>query len=193
MLGALGITLLLAAVITPSFDQLGARAIAAHGERARAALAEHASKVQSAVKDYGDWSDSYDYIAAPNARFEQESFSPLAMSNLDVNGMAYVRPDRRVVIARWYDEERASRADLRAALEAAIARTDLERVLGRQAAVAFYARLGDVVAAVGVARIRRSDGTGRPRGYYRKFGINRIELRELGNSGMIPGLTKSSW
>lgn len=35
--------------------------------------------------------------------------------------------------------------------------------------------------------------TGRPRGYYRKFGINRIELRELGNRGMIPGLTKSSW
>lgn len=165
VLGALGITLLLAAVITPRFDQLEARAIAAHGERARAALSEHASKVQSAVKDYGDWSDSYEYIAAPNARFEQESFSPLAMSNLDVNGMAYVRPDRRVVIARWYDEERASRADLRAALEAAIARTDLERALGRQAAVAFYARLGDVVAAIGVARIRRSDGTGRPRGY----------------------------
>ncbi len=43
-------------------------------------------------------------------------------------------------------------------------------------------------------RVRnRCNTTGRPRGYYRKFGINRIELRELGNSGMIPGLTKSSW
>ena len=39
----------------------------------------------------------------------------------------------------------------------------------------------------------RCELTGRPRGYYRKFGINRIELRQLGNSGMIPGLTKSSW
>jgi len=35
--------------------------------------------------------------------------------------------------------------------------------------------------------------TGRPRGYYRKFGINRIEIRNLGNKGMIPGLVKSSW
>ena len=35
--------------------------------------------------------------------------------------------------------------------------------------------------------------TGRPRGYYRKFGLCRIELRDLGNKGMIPGLTKSSW
>ena len=43
-------------------------------------------------------------------------------------------------------------------------------------------------------RVRnRCSTTGRPRGYYRKFGINRIELRNLGNKGMIPGLTKSSW
>ena len=43
-------------------------------------------------------------------------------------------------------------------------------------------------------RVRnRCSTTGRPRGYYRKFGINRIELRNLGNKGLIPGLTKSSW
>ena len=43
-------------------------------------------------------------------------------------------------------------------------------------------------------RVRnRCATTGRPRGFYRKFGINRIEIRNLGNKGMIPGLTKSSW
>ncbi len=43
-------------------------------------------------------------------------------------------------------------------------------------------------------RVRnRCATTGRPRGYYRKFGLNRIELRDLGNKGLIPGLTKSSW
>ena len=43
-------------------------------------------------------------------------------------------------------------------------------------------------------RVRnRCTTTGRPRGNYRKFGINRIELRNLGNKGLIPGLTKSSW
>ncbi|GJE43137.1 30S ribosomal protein S14 [Methylobacterium soli] len=35
--------------------------------------------------------------------------------------------------------------------------------------------------------------TGRPRANYRKMGISRIALRELGNRGMIPGLVKSSW
>ncbi|MCL6107121.1 MAG: type Z 30S ribosomal protein S14 [Actinobacteria bacterium] len=34
---------------------------------------------------------------------------------------------------------------------------------------------------------------GRPRGYFRKFGLCRICLRELAHHGVIPGLTKSSW
>jgi small subunit ribosomal protein S14 len=43
-------------------------------------------------------------------------------------------------------------------------------------------------------RIRNRCGlTGRPRGYYRKFGLSRIAVRELGSIGQIPGLVKSSW
>ena len=35
--------------------------------------------------------------------------------------------------------------------------------------------------------------TGRPRGYYRNFGLSRHVLREMGHQGLLPGLTKSSW
>ncbi len=43
-------------------------------------------------------------------------------------------------------------------------------------------------------RIRnRCNLTGRPRGYYRKFGLSRISLREMANNGKIPGITKASW
>jgi small subunit ribosomal protein S14 len=35
--------------------------------------------------------------------------------------------------------------------------------------------------------------TGRPRGYYRKFGMSRIGVRDLGSTGQIPGLVKASW
>jgi small subunit ribosomal protein S14 len=43
-------------------------------------------------------------------------------------------------------------------------------------------------------RIRnRCEVTGRPRAVYRKLGMSRIALRQLGNSGVIPGLVKSSW
>ena len=35
--------------------------------------------------------------------------------------------------------------------------------------------------------------TGRPRGYLRKFGINRVTFREMASDGKIPGVTKASW
>jgi len=35
--------------------------------------------------------------------------------------------------------------------------------------------------------------TGRPRGYFRKFGLARNKLRELAMRGEIPGVTKASW
>jgi small subunit ribosomal protein S14 len=39
----------------------------------------------------------------------------------------------------------------------------------------------------------RCEVTGRPRAYYRKLKMSRIAMRDLGNSGLVPGLTKSSW
>jgi small subunit ribosomal protein S14 len=43
-------------------------------------------------------------------------------------------------------------------------------------------------------RIRnRCELTGRPRGFYRKFKLSRIALRELGSRGQIPGMVKASW
>lgn len=35
--------------------------------------------------------------------------------------------------------------------------------------------------------------TGRPHGYYRKFGLGRNKLREVVMRGEIPGLVKASW
>ena len=35
--------------------------------------------------------------------------------------------------------------------------------------------------------------TGRPKGYMRKFGINRVTFRKMALEGKIPGLTKASW
>ena len=35
--------------------------------------------------------------------------------------------------------------------------------------------------------------TGRPHGYYRKFGLARNKLREAAMNGDVPGLVKASW
>lgn len=35
--------------------------------------------------------------------------------------------------------------------------------------------------------------TGRPRGYFRKFGLCRLKLREVAMRGEVPGMIKASW
>ena len=35
--------------------------------------------------------------------------------------------------------------------------------------------------------------TGRPKGYYRDFGLSRHLLREMAHNCLLPGVTKSSW
>jgi small subunit ribosomal protein S14 len=55
-------------------------------------------------------------------------------------------------------------------------------------------RLAEMPRNGNPTRIRnRCEMTGRPRAYYRKLGMSRIALRELGSKGLIPGLVKSSW
>lgn len=166
VLGAAALTVLLASVIIPSFTQLEDQAVNAHVARTRAVVHDVAAKVENSVRDYGDWNSSYDYMAQPTRAFEQESFSTLAMVNLDVNGMAYVRPDRSIVIARWLDlEKQADVPAMRARLTRTIARLDFARTLKGQSSAGFFLRLGDTLAAVGIAQVRRSDGSGDPRGY----------------------------
>ena len=35
--------------------------------------------------------------------------------------------------------------------------------------------------------------TGRPRGYFRKFGLGRNKLRDFAMRGEVPGIVKASW
>ncbi len=44
-----------------------------------------------------------------------------------------------------------------------------------------------------VRKHNRCQFTGRPRGYYRKFGVSRLVFREMALRGEIPGVKKSSW
>jgi small subunit ribosomal protein S14 len=78
-------------------------------------------------------------------------------------------------------------------------RTELKRVANDQSLTLeerFQARLKLAALPRNSAAVRirnRCEITGRPRGVYRKLKMSRIAMRELGSSGMIPGLVKSSW
>ncbi len=64
---------------------------------------------------------------------------------------------------------------------------DSERLLARL-------KMAEIPRNANPTRIRnRCELSGRPRGYYRKFKLSRIALRDLANKGLIPGVTKSSW
>ena len=55
-------------------------------------------------------------------------------------------------------------------------------------------RMAEIPRNGNPGRVRnRCELTGRPRGYYRKFRLARVMLRDLANKGLIPGVTKSSW
>ena len=47
--------------------------------------------------------------------------------------------------------------------------------------------------ALPVRVVNRCEITGRPRAYYRDFGLARNKFRELALAGWLPGVTKSSW
>ena len=55
-------------------------------------------------------------------------------------------------------------------------------------------KMAEIPRNANPTRVRnRCEITGRPRAYYRKFRLCRIQLRDLANKGLIPGVTKSSW
>ena len=89
---------------------------------------------------------------------------------------------RRQLVARY--------AARRAALKAVV------RDRGREPEERFEATLALAKLPRNSSRTRvrnRCTLTGRPRAYYRKFGLSRIALRDLASAGQIPGVVKSSW
>ncbi len=64
---------------------------------------------------------------------------------------------------------------------------ETERLIARR-------KLAEIPRNGNPTRVRnRCELTGRPRAYYRKFRLCRVQLRDLANKGLIPGVTKSSW
>ncbi|MDS7597391.1 MULTISPECIES: 30S ribosomal protein S14 [Rhizobium/Agrobacterium group] len=84
----------------------------------------------------------------------------------------------------------ASQAGKRAALKAIVMNQSLPIEERFQATL----KLASLPRDGSKTRIRnRCEVTGRPRAFYRKLKMSRIALRELGNSGKVPGVVKSSW
>ena len=84
----------------------------------------------------------------------------------------------------------ASQAAKRAALKAII----MDQALPIEERFKASLKLASLPRDGSKTRVRnRCEVTGRPRAFYRKLRMSRIALRELGNTGKVPGVVKSSW
>ena len=60
--------------------------------------------------------------------------------------------------------------------------------------MAIHRQLQQLPRSSSLTRLRnRCWATGRPRGYYRDFGLSRNVMREMAHEGLLPGVVKSSW
>ncbi len=94
--------------------------------------------------------------------------------------------NRELKRQRMVKKYAARRSELRATIKN-IASSDEER---SEAKIA----LNKMPRDASPSRLRnRCKLTGRPHGFYRKFGLGRNKLREAAMNGDVPGLVKASW
>ena len=81
-------------------------------------------------------------------------------------------------------------AERRAELVAVVKDPEADYEAKREA----YRKLGKMPRDASRTRYRNRCGvTGRPRAYFRKFGMSRSSLRQLAHNGELPGVRKASW
>lgn len=111
------------------------------------------------------------------------SFAPCTQEGLMAKTSQVIRDQRRKVLIEKYAERRAElRKKLKDPSFSMEEKLELQKEFAKLPRNSCPTRLN-----------RRCAISGRSRGYYRKFDISRIALRELALSGMLPGMRKSSW
>jgi two-component system, OmpR family, sensor kinase len=145
--GALGAALLLASVLVPSFGTLERQATQTQAAHVRAALDDLAEQMEHGAQDRGR-SDTLYRALAPGAA---HGALPAAMpAGTDADAVAVIAADGGVRLLRTQGRPDWARM--------------LATVAPRGRARGFYLRMGDAVVAVGIAPVRRADGSGAARG-----------------------------
>lgn len=99
---------------------------------------------------------------------------------------------RKAIIAR--EKKRARTVARFAAKRAALKTIINDRSADAESVAEALAKLQALPRDASPIRQRnRCRLTGRPHGYYRKFGLSRNKLREATMRGDVPGLAKGSW
>ncbi|HMT43030.1 MAG TPA: CHASE4 domain-containing protein [Chakrabartia sp.] len=166
LLGLGAMFVALSRVIEPNFEMLEHQEVARHVDRTNATLDEFSMRVETAVRDYGAWNDSFDYLRNPTQEFEGDTFSLLALTNLDVSGMAYVRFGGEIVFSRWVDLDKQIEVQtMGRAFDALLRSPAVLAGAKSRPSLRFYSWVGDKLVAISTAQVIRTDGSGTPTGF----------------------------
>ena len=101
------------------------------------------------------------------------------------------RRAKKSVIAR---EDKGKKRGERVAVKGATLKAAYEAAADPMARLEIHRKLQQLPRNSAPNRVRnRCWATGKPRGYYRDFGLCRNQLRERAHKGLLPGVVKSSW
>ncbi|NJM58132.1 MAG: 30S ribosomal protein S14 [Synechococcales cyanobacterium RU_4_20] len=98
---------------------------------------------------------------------------------------------KKSMIAR---DEKRKKIVARYAVKRAELKAEFENATNQKDKLDAHRKLQQLPRNSSPTRVRnRCWATGRPRGYYRDFGLCRNQLREMAHAGLLPGVVKSSW
>jgi two-component system NtrC family sensor kinase len=84
-------------VILPSFEALEADLARTDMDRVRRAIDGELDQLQTFCADWGNWLETYQYMAGQNPEFIEENMTPATLESVGVDVVAYVDPDGRFV------------------------------------------------------------------------------------------------
>ena len=96
------IYILLRSVLLPSFDAYEAQAVEADVGRVVAALRDEAWNMDRDAYDWSVWDDAYRYVLDGNEPFRSSNLVDTIYDGLDVDAIAYLGLDGRVVWEAWF-------------------------------------------------------------------------------------------
>lgn len=97
-------------VILPSFEALEADLARTDMDRVRRAIGRELDQLQTFCADWGNWLETYEYLAGENAAFIQENMTPATLEAAGLDIVAFVDKQGRFVWGKGVDP--ATREDL---------------------------------------------------------------------------------
>ena len=84
-------------VILPSFETLEADLARTDMERVRRAIDRELDQLQTFCADWGNWLDTYQYMAGENPAFIEDNMTPVTLEAAGLDVVAFVDTDGRFV------------------------------------------------------------------------------------------------